>query len=355
MERCSGRVPEPVCRRPAHQPGYAPMPICRVSRCSVSLPAVRIMLVTPASRQSRAGNRTTALRWARVLRELGHTVRIVQRYEGGRADLMIALHAYKSAVSMARFRALHPGRPLIVALTGTDLYQDLSRRPEVRRSMEWAVRLVVLQEKAVETVPEGLRDKTRVIYQSATPLTGSYPPAKRTFDACVIAHLRDVKDPLRAAQAARSLPDRSRVRVVHAGRALSAEWEERARFEAETNFRYRWRGELPRWKARQLIARSRILVLTSKLEGGANVVTEALVQGVPVISSRIDGSIGMLGEDYPGYFPVGDTEGLAQLLKRAEQERPFYTLLKKRCRERKTLFEPRREREAWRALLAELG
>ena len=87
---------------------------------------------------------------------------------------------------------------------------------------------------------------------------------------------------------------------------------------------YRWLGELSREKALRLLSRCRLLALTSEQEGGANVVSEALAASVPVLSSRIAGSVGLLGEDYPGYFPVGDTEALARLLGRAETDADFY-------------------------------
>ena len=130
--------------------------------------------------------------------------------------------------------------------------------------------------------------------------------------------------------------------------------ERRAVAEAARNPRYRWLGELPRWKALRLLARSRLLVLTSKMEGGANVVSEAIVAGVPVISSRISGSIGMLGDDYPGYFEVGDTKDLAALLHRAESNPTFLRDLRERVCRLAPLYRPAKESDAWQAILHEL-
>ncbi len=174
------------------------------------------------------------------------------------------------------------------------------------------------------------------------------------FEVCVLGHLREVKDPFRAAAAVRLLPRASRVEVAQVGGALSDEMEAQARAEAASNPRYRWLGEHPRWKAVRVLARCRLLVLTSVMEGGANVVCEALACSVPVLSSRISGSIGLLGEDYPGYFPVGDTEALAALMGRAETDPGFYTGLKARCEAQAPLVDPARERERWDALLKEL-
>src|SRR5262249_26565200 len=144
------------------------------------------------------------------------------------------------------------------------------------------------------------------------------------------------------------------IRVTHAGEALSPGMAERARRAMERDPRYRWLGELPRWQARRLLARSHLLVLSSRMEGGANVVSEAIVDGVPVLASRIPGSVGMLGARYSGFFPLGDTQALARLLKRAATDSAFYGRLAQWCAQLAPRFEPARERAAWRNLLAEL-
>ena len=139
--------------------------------------------------------------------------------------------------------------------------------------------------------------------------------------------------------AVRSLPSSSRIGVLHAGADISGDMEETALRESSLNPRYRWLGNLPHWKSMRLIARSRLLSLTSESEGGANVVSEAIACSVPIVSSRISGSIGLLGEDYPGYFTVGDTQELAILLQRAETDAAYYNRLKSWCERLKPLFE----------------
>jgi putative glycosyltransferase (TIGR04348 family) len=316
--------------------------------------AMNITLVTPAPRGSRKGNRVTALRWARLLRQLRHRVAVRQEYRGERCDVLVALHARRSAAAVETFRAAHPDGPLIVALTGTDLYEDIHTDAAARRSLELASRLVVLQSLAAEELPERLRGKVRVIYQSAE--VSRAVPRRRTgvFEVCVLGHLRPVKDPFRTALAIRALPPYSGVRVLQVGAALSAEMAERAAAEMVRNPRYRWLGDLPRARALRVLARCRLLVLTSRLEGGANVVSEAIAAGVPVLSSHIAGSAGILGADYPGYFPVGDTAELAALLGRAETDRRYYNSLKAWCLRLRPLVRPARERDSWRRLLREL-
>jgi putative glycosyltransferase (TIGR04348 family) len=314
---------------------------------------MKITLVTPAPRGSHKGNRVTALRWAHLLRQLGHRVSIRQAYGGERCDVLIALHARRSSDSVEAYRDAHPDGALVLALTGTDLYEDIATDPAARRSLELASRLVVLQPLAVAELPEHLWERVRVIYQSAEAL----PRARRrrgVFEVCVLGHLRPVKDPFRTAEAARLLPASSRLRVLHVGAALSAAMAAQAAAEARANPRYRWLGDLPQPRALRVLARCRLLVLTSRLEGGANVISEAVAAGVPVLSSRIAGSLGILGADYPGYFPVGDTAALAGLLSRAETDADFYAELRARCRALRPLIRPARERASWRRLLREL-
>jgi glycosyltransferase involved in cell wall biosynthesis len=343
---------------------------------------MNILLVTPAPPGSRKGNRVTALRWAGLLRLLGHRVVIREAYHGERCDLLIALHARHSFAAVEAFRRAQPGQPIILALTGTDVYEAIRTDPLAQQALELASRLVVLQPLALNELPPHLRARTRVIYQSceAPPrpkgglkiedrgskiedrrakiqITGSgnsrfHPPA--SFDVCVLGHLRPVKDPFRTALAVRRLPASSRIRVRHAGAALSPAMEKQARQEEASNPRYRWLGDLPRRKALRLLTHSRILVLSSLMEGGANTISEAIALGVPVLASRIPGSVGLLGADYPGYFPVGDTAALAALLTRAETDPKFYKKLKAWSRSLRPLVRPARERESWRRLLREL-
>jgi putative glycosyltransferase (TIGR04348 family) len=320
---------------------------------------VNILIVTPAPPALHTGNRTTAERWSRILKELGHQVRIARDWPDSdneqASDLLVALHARRSFPAIDRFRQSHPHAPVVVALTGTDLYRDLESSAEARQSLEIADRLIVLQPCGVDSLPVHLRGKCHVIFQSAEAAAAPDLPAANVFQVCVLAHLRAVKDPLRAAYAARGLPAGSRLQVAHAGGALDPELGSEAEDEQHRNPRYRWLGDLSREQALRLLAGSHLLAITSLLEGGANVVSEAIAASVPVVSTRIPGSIGILGPDYPGYFPTGDTQALARLLQRAETDTSFYADLKRRIRELKPLVDPQRERESWRELLTSLG
>jgi glycosyltransferase involved in cell wall biosynthesis len=169
----------------------------------------------------------------------------------------------------------------------------------------------------------------------------------------VAGHLREEKDPLRPALAMRDLPPASRLRVDHYGAAHTPDWAEAARQEMTLNERYRWHGEVPQHRLRHVYVRARLLVLPSRMEGGANVISEAVVAGLPVVASDIPGSVGLLGRDYPGYYPVEDTEALRALLLRAESEPAFYQGLAAACAGRRHLFTAEGEQARWAALLGE--
>jgi putative glycosyltransferase (TIGR04348 family) len=313
---------------------------------------LKISLITPAKKQSRNGNRTTANRWARMLREAGHRVLISDDDDGKAADLMIAIHAWRSAAAIRRYRERAPAGPLVVGLGGTDVNTFLESDPETTlRSMEMADALICLHDLIGEKLPARLRKKLHVVRQSALPLPAPRRPATRHFDVCVIGHLRDEKDPFRAALAARLLPPGSRVRVIHLGTAHTPEYAREARAEMAANPRYQWLGEVPGWRVRRELAKTRLMVISSNQEGGANVVSEAIVAGVPVIASEIDGNVGLLGRDYPGYYPVQDEAALARVLERAETEPAFLAVLERHGRKLQPLFRPAHEQAALKRIV----
>lgn len=316
---------------------------------------MKIVLITPSGPSSRTGNRVAAVRWARILRRLGHRVNVANDYHDELADAMVAIHAWRSAAAIGRFKTRCPDRPVILQLSGTDIYQYITEDPgPTLRSMEQADRLVALNSVAWRVVPKSLRRKLAVIYQSAPKPARPYRPNTGRVEICVIGHLRDVKDPLRAAEAARLLPASSRIRIVQIGRAYTPEWASKAKAEMIANPRYVWRDDVPRLAVQNLLRRSHAMVLSSLSEGGANVISEAVVAGVPILASRVDGNIGLLGSRYPGYFPAGDTAALARLLQRVEEDPRFMARLRKAIARRAPLFKPEREIAAWRKLLAGL-
>ena len=244
---------------------------------------------------------------------------------------MIALHARRSAPSIKAWADACPGKPLIVVLTGTDLYRDIHTDAAAQRSLALASRLVVLQDGGLAALPQAWRGKAQVIYQSAPALKPARK-SSRTFCAVMVGHLRDEKDPLTFMRTA-SAEFPAGVRFDQIGAALEPRLAQAACATARHAPRYRWLGDLPRVTTRQHIKRAHVLVNCSRMEGGAQVILEAVQSGTPVLASRISGNIGMLGEGYAGYFAVGDDAGLAALVCRCKNNAasaPAFLTLKKK-------------------------
>ncbi len=311
---------------------------------------MKIAIATPSIAGARSGNQHTAYRWAKFLRGFGHRVRIATQWDGNAADLLIALHARKSHASIAGFHAAHPDRPLVVVLTGTDLYRDIRTHAEARMSLDFASRLVVLQPQGRAALPAHVRGKTSVIYQSADVRVRHNPPQRR-FRVVVIGHLRDEKDPFRAALALAHLPHLTALEVMHLGQALAPEMRAQAQRLMARDPRYRWVGSMPHAQTLRRLASSHLLVVSSVMEGGANVICEAARAGVPVLASRVSGNVGMLGTDYRGYYRLFDDRALARLIARAVDDEDYYRTLKAAVRQRRPLFAPAAERAGVRALL----
>lgn len=320
---------------------------------------VPVIIISPALRNANNGNWQTAYRWSRFLRDR-YRVSLATAWPGpddrASPECMIALHARRSAESIARFARVQPRRPLIVVLTGTDLYRDIRSDASARRSLDLATHLVVLQDEGINELTPELRNKCRAIYQSAPRLSRG-APSRRTFDAVLVGHMRAEKDPLTPMRALERLPPDSRVRLIHIGEALDEVYLRAAReLQARpwpTLKRYVWLGNRPHGETRQRIRRSHVMVISSIMEGGANVVVEAVTAGIPVLASRISGNIGMLGRDYEGYFPPGDDAALAALLERASRDGRFLARLRARCDRRASLFSPTREHREVVRLLAQ--
>lgn len=320
-----------------------------------------ILIVSPASARENNGNWQTASRWARAL-DAAHRVEIAGAWPGpasppGRhvgPDLMIALHARRSAASLAAFSEAHPDRPAILVLTGTDLYRDIAQDRAARASLDLASVLVLLQPAGLALLPQSLHAKARVIYQSAPSLRPHVRRGQARYaDICMVGHLRQEKDPLTFIRAAGTVTHPA-ARLLHIGGALDPALGQAAIEAQAANPRYRWLGALPHAAARQRLKRCRAMAITSTMEGGANVIIEAVTSGVPVLASDINGNRGMLGEDYAGYFAPGDAAALAGLIDRVIGDAAFEAQLARQCAARAALFAPGVEQAAVRDLVDNL-
>ena len=306
-----------------------------------------IVIISPYLAKANNGNWFTASRWARFLRQQ-YRVTLALEWDGKPCDAMIALHARRSAGAIIAFATAQATSPLIVVLTGTDLYRDIHSDDSAQRSLQLATHLLVLQAEGLKELNVSMRNKASVIHQSAPslkPLSQLLKTKSRYFDVTMIGHLRDEKDPLTFMRAAAQIKS-PRVRFIHIGSALDPLLGSQAEATQNGLSNYHWLGPLPHTETRQRLKRSHLMVIASVMEGGAHVIIEAITSGVPVLASDISGNRGMLGADYAGYFPLGDSVELARLIDRAASDEIFYTLLQTQCAARAPLFAPERERTA---------
>ncbi|MDO9144340.1 selenoneine biosynthesis selenosugar synthase SenB [Rhodoferax sp.] len=330
----------------------------------------QVVIVSPALADANNGNWQTARRWQKFLQtptagHPGFQARIVTQWPDGPAaaqdSAMIALHARRSAASVkawaqsrGRGAALQPVPGLAVVLTGTDLYRDIQTDAQAQQSLQWAQRLVVLQALGLAALPPSLQFRTDVIFQS-TSARQRLPKSARFIKAVMVGHLRDEKSPQTLFAAARLLKPHEAIHIDHIGAPLDAVLALQAQATAATCPGYRWLGALPHEATRRRIQRAHVLVHTSRMEGGAHVVMEAVRAGTPVLASRIDGNVGMLGSDYAGYFDWDHAEQLVDLLRRCHVEPAFYAHLQAQCVVRAPLFAPETERRALQQLVTQLS
>ena len=315
---------------------------------------MKIAIVTPAAARERTGNRHTAQRWATMLRAAGHKVSVAIEWDQAPADVLVALHARRSHSSVRRYREAYPEGKLVVVLTGTDLYRDIRYDVEAQLSMKLAQRLVVLQDEGLKELPRQFRAKTHVVYQSARVRARGAPPKTR-FRVCVLGHLREEKDPFRAALALQLMPPGEKIELVHLGKAMSPAFALQAKDLMARDPRYHWLDGLPHWRALGWLGRSHLMVISSRMEGGANVIAEAVCAGVPVLASAVPGNIGMLGSDYPGYYPPGDEKALAKVLANAMRHQAYYQSLRRGIAARRHLFRPQTEQASLLRLIREIA
>ena len=310
---------------------------------------LRVVIVSPALADANNGNWQTARRWQGLLSP--HGARIVRQWPDALADddqVMLALHARRSADSVQAWHAQRGQGGLGVALTGTDLYCDIAQDPQAQKSLVLAHSLVVLQALGIASLPPEHRAKARVIFQS-TRTRQPLSKTRRHLRVVMVGHLREEKDPLTLMAAARLLPPDSGILIDHIGAPLDAALGQAALATQAQCPHYRWLGGLPHAQTLQRIQRAHLLVHTSRMEGGAHVLMEAMCSGTPVLASRIDGNMGLLGENYAGIFEPGDAQGLADLLMACRAAADGFALvahLQHQCALRAPLFEPQAERAA---------
>ncbi len=335
---------------------------------------MRIQIVTPAPRASSRGNNITAENWGCILKRLGHSVIISTDglLDPSPTDCLVALHARKSGTAINHFRTTFPRTPIIVCLTGTDVHGDLQRQSFSQtddvesnyriatHSLEVADRIIVLEPRCIQRLAHRFQSKCTTIIQSALPhvvtkhSAWSHQPAEQ-ITLSVIGHMRPVKDPFRAAMASRQLPKNSKIKIVQVGEALTSDSKDFANAEMQTNPRYEWRGSVSNQSAKDLLCQSHATIVSSHYEGGCNVISDAVVNSIPILASRMDASFGLLGEDYAGLFDIASTDQLLKLMIQLEAKSDFTKTLLSQLETVRPKFSPQNEFVAWEKMLNHLS
>ncbi|MDB4440894.1 glycosyltransferase [Akkermansiaceae bacterium] len=313
---------------------------------------MKVCVASPYPLSELKGNSVTTDRIVAMLNEGGVEARGSHGNDGEPADILITLHAIKGAPAVFDFKKKTPNGRVIILLTGTDIYQGLAEGAEIGGdALQVADRIVVPQEAAIRKLPEKVRGKTVVIRPSLDPIAVKATPSQSPFVISVVGHLRPVKRPFLTIETLAQHPEWSDLEVWQIGQALDAEMRKTAEFWMEEDKRYRWCGGLPREESLALCAKSSLTINSSILEGGANAVLEAMTMGVPVLASRIEGNVGLLGDDYPGYFEDGE---IAKALEAIMHQRVDLDEWSRLLADRLPLFSRVRESESWLELLIEL-
>lgn len=314
---------------------------------------MKVCVASPYPLEDLKGNSVTTRRVVELLRAGGHEARASHGWDGRPAEVLISLHAVKGAEAVFQFCRQVPGGGVIILMTGTDLYRDLENGSESgTRALRMADAIVVVQEAAIARLPAEVREKAVVIAASLHPIAKKACPVRPPFAISVVGHPRPVKRPFLTIEAVSRHPEWQAVEVWQIGAALDEDSRRQAEEWVRRDSRYRWFGGLPREEALALCAQSSLTVNSSRLEGGANAVLEAMTMGVPVLASRIEGNAGLLGEQYPGYFEEGRLDQkLAEILEGRIDLDSWVAAATARL----PLFAPEKEKLCWLELLAKLN
>ena len=312
---------------------------------------MKFLILFPDNKKAVTGNLCSALQYQIILEDLGHTVELTNRYFKQDAEVLIAINADKNNSDIRKFNSDNPQSKIILILSGTDIYPEPSAK--AIDSMEVGNVLVVLQSHAKDQVPPLYRNKSTIIYQSIEKLSVDSERSKSDseFKVVLISNIRSVKDPLIASRACRLISPASKLKITHVGYCLDEELGSELTRENKSNIRYEWVGGLSKLEAMTILSESDVLLITSQHEGAGRVVGEAIQLGVPIISTNNLGVVGILGDDYEGYYPVGDAKALSDILAKAEQDKSFLIRLNVHCQNRSSLFDIEEEKKNWEQLI----
>ena len=312
---------------------------------------MHILITSAYPLSSPKGNSITAKRISTLLSQAGHTADAINTDMPPPADVMIALHATKTLAASKRFKVESPNGKLIIYLTGTDLYREQANNNlEFTEALILADALVVGQNASLKSIPADYQSKSHFVPASVLlpPLKKVPPPPSPSL--ALIGHLRPVKNPFLINMALKEL-DALKLDVFTLGAALEPSMLANVKTWQLADPRFHWLDDIPYAETLSWIQQVDFTLNTSHSEGGSNAVAESIVLGTPVLASKIEGNIGMLGDDYLGYFEPNNPSSLVKLIRRSITNSSFHQTLLQQITELQKNFLPEKEIEAWLKLL----
>ena len=323
----------------------------------VSLPFTHmldVLIHSPYPRQKSQGNAVTALRMKNLLAEGGLSVAIHERGDSPiEAKCLIALNARKSAAEIFAFQERQSASVVVALLTGTDVNHPEMEDPcsDTIKALHQSDVIVSLHGGFSHRIPDELLGKTTVIYPSVRipDTVRHFPTSER--EVVIAGNFRDEKNPNLLIQAVGELVGES---ITFHAYGDGGSYQELLEKTADDYDDFKLHGVQDHEVLLTKMQSASVLLNTSIEEGGANAICEAVAIGLPVVASKIDGNIGMLGQDYAGFFTSGDVGELAKLLRRIFAEKELYELLKQQVSKRAELFSYEREAAEWVALVQKI-
>jgi glycosyltransferase involved in cell wall biosynthesis len=312
---------------------------------------VHILINSAYPLSSPKGNSITAKRIAKLLTQAGHAAQAINTDMPPPADAMISLHATKTLAASKRFKVHSPNAKLIIYLTGTDLYREqTNNNPEFQEALILADVLVVGQRASLASIPADFQDKSHFVPASVLlpSLKKVSPPPSPSL--ALIGHLRPVKNPFLMNIALVELVE-LKLDAFTLGAALEPSMLADAEAWQLADSRFHWLDDVPYTEALSWIEQVDFTLNTSHSEGGSNSVAESIVLGTPVLASKIEGNVGMLGDDYLGYFEPNNASSLARLIQRSITDHSFHKKLLQQIAELQENFLPEKEVAGWLKLL----
>jgi glycosyltransferase involved in cell wall biosynthesis len=313
---------------------------------------MKVALLTPCYYPFVRGNAVTVRRVENNLAAFGCEVEVfplntstaedtLKRVKRFGAEVIHAFHGFLGG-RIARLIAATLGKPYVITLTGSDVYEALhdARRHDTVSALNDSAAIIAFHEsirnRLTEDLPE-LFDKTFVVAQgvempgSDYPHHGEFMPAEDDLVILLPAGLRPVKNVAFAPPLLGKLHDRgARLYFILLGPVLHRGYAAEVLSEQEKFPFAHYFGEVGHNSIGWFYGQADIVLNTSSFEGGmANTVLEAMLSGKPVLASNIEGNRSVIEDGVTGFLYQGETDFLEKLEMLAGDEKLRYKIGKK--------------------------